>query len=82
MGQFRVEVTAVGGHGCQRQIKDGGQIQQFCGSPSCPDCVAREFVRSLKRAGAMLEKAELIHWPGSSTEVRDDLLTLKRTGSF
>jgi hypothetical protein len=82
MGQFRVEVTAVGGHGCQRQIKDGGQVQQFCGIPGCPDCAAREFVRLLKRTGASLEKAEIIHWPGTSTEVRDDMLTGLRKGSF
>jgi hypothetical protein len=82
MGQFRVEVTAVGGHGCQRTVKDGEQLQQFCGNPSCPDCVAREFVRSLKRTGVMLERAVLIHWPGTSTEVSDDLIYFKRTGSF
>jgi hypothetical protein len=82
MGQFRVEVTAVGGHGCQRQVKNGEQLQQFCGSSSCPDCEAREFVRRIKRQGHMLEKAELIHWPGTSTEVRDDLLGGKRSGSF
>ena len=82
MGQFRVEVTAVGGHGCQRQVKDGEQLQQFCGSPSCPDCEAREFVRRFKRLGCMLEKAELLHWPNTSTEVVDDLLTGKRKGNF
>jgi len=82
MGQFRVEVTGVGGHGCQRQVKDGEQLQQFCGSPSCPDCTAREFVRDLKRIGVMMESAVLTHWPGTSTEVRDDLMSGKRTGSF
>ena len=82
MGQFRVEVTAVGGHGCQRQVKDSEQLQQFCGSPSCPDCEAREFVRRIKRQGHMLEKAELIHWPGTVGEVRDDLISFKRKGNF
>lgn len=82
MGNFRVEVDAVGGHGCQRNIKDGGQVQNYCGSPSCPDCLAREFVRSLKRTGVMINKAGFTHWPGSSTEVKDDLLTNVRTGNF
>jgi hypothetical protein len=82
MGQFRVEVTAVGGHGCQRNIKDGENVQNFCGSPACPDCEAREFVRKLKRTGASVEKAELVHWPGQTSEVRDDLLTGVRKGSF
>lgn len=82
MGQFRVEVTAVGGHGCQRQVKDGQQLQQFCGSPSCPDCTAREFVRDLKRIGVSVESAVLRHWPDTTTEVQDDLLTGKRKGNF
>ena len=73
MGQFRVEVTAVGGHGCQRQVREGEQLQQFCGSPTCPDCEAREFVRKLKRLGVMVEKGVIIHWPGSTTEVQDEI---------
>jgi hypothetical protein len=82
VGQFRVEVTAVGGHGCQRHIKDGGQLQQYCGSPSCPDCAAREFVRTLKRQGHTIEHAHLIHWPGTAGEVRDNLVDGKRGGNF
>ena len=82
MGLFRVEVEAVGGHGCQRNIGDGQQVQNYCGSPGCPDCIAREFVRSLKRTGAMVQKAVLTHWPGTSTEVRDDLLSGTRSGKF
>jgi len=82
VGQFRVEVTAVGGHGCQRNVKDGEQLQQFCGSPTCPDCEAREFVRRYKRLGMSVEAATLTHWPGQTTQVQDDLITGKRTGSF
>lgn len=81
MGQFNVSVTAVGGHGCQREVKDGGQVYG-CGQMSCPDCIAREFVETLKRRGANVEEAKLTHWPGTPTEVVDDLLTRKRTGSF
>ena len=83
MGDFRVTVEATGGHGCQRErVKNGDILQNYCGSPSCPDCVAREFVRSLKRIGTMIRSAELVHWPGTSTEVKDDLVSGKRTGSF
>jgi hypothetical protein len=92
VGMFRVEVTAVGGHGCQRTVRDGQQVQNFCGSTSCPDCIAREFIRSLKRAGVSFEPtyecngfkhgAVIRHWPGDKTEVVDDLLTGARTGSF
>ena len=54
----------------------------------CPDCIAREFVRRLKRSGNMLKKAELTHWPAdlpgytAEGQVQDDLLTGRRTGSF
>lgn len=82
MGMFRVEVEAVGGHGCQRNIKNGQQVQNYCGGPSCPDCVAREFVRQLKRVGADVQKAVLTHWPGQTSEVKDDMLTGVRAGNF
>lgn len=92
MGMFRVEVTATGGHGCQRNVKDGQQVQNFCGSTSCPDCIAREFVRTLKRAGVNFEGsyevngfkhgAVIRHWPGGETEVVDDLITGARKGNF
>ena len=81
MGQFRIEVTAVGGHGCQREIKDGGTVLD-CGQPDCPDCLARRFVEQLKDAGNNVEAAELKHWPGTPSEVRDNLLTGVRSGSF
>lgn len=83
MGDFRVVVEATGGHGCQREkVKDGMQLQNYCGSPACPDCQAREFVRVLKRSNTMIRSATLTHWPGQSSEVKDDLVTGIRTGSF
>lgn len=81
MGTFRVELEAVGGHGCQREIPDGGHVIG-CERPGCPDCITREFVRRLKRSGAQVAVAELRHWPGQPTEVKDDLLTGTRSGSF
>lgn len=92
MGTFRIEVQAVGGHGCQREVKDG-EVVQGCGHERCPDCIARKFVNELKAAGvyfgvstsadrAPTEYAKLTHWPGQSGEVRDDLLTGVRSGSF
>jgi hypothetical protein len=81
MGDFRIEVNAVGGHGCQREIPDGA-IVNGCGRPNCPDCIARRFVRSLKESGADVKSAALTHWPGSPEQVKDDLLSGIRTGSF
>lgn len=81
MGEFRVTVEAVGGHGCQREKGDGEHVVG-CERASCPDCITREFVRRLKRSGATVSKAELLHWPHEVGQVRDDLLTGLRRGSF
>lgn len=80
MGNFRVEIEAVGGHGCQRDVKDGGTVYG-CGNLNCPDCRAREFVEDMKRRYDVRE-AKLIHWPGLPESVVDDLLTKTRKGSF
>lgn len=92
MGMFRVEVQGVGAHGCQRTIKSGEQVQNFCGSMSCPDCITREYVRQLKRAGVFFEgasdpiagpaRATITHWPGQACHVVDDILTGTRHGNF
>jgi hypothetical protein len=84
MGNFRIEIDAVGGHGCERETKDGGTVKG-CGQPTCPDCMARKFVADLKAAGMFSNTpaaAKLTHWPGTKEQVVDDLLTGKRSGSF
>lgn len=81
MGNFRVEVNAVGGHGCQREKVAGEQLAQDCGVPGCVDCIARRFVKDLKASGANGSDALLIHWPDNEAIV-DNLLTGKRRGSF
>jgi hypothetical protein len=81
MGKFRVLVEAIGGHGCEREIKDGSEVYG-CQSRGCPDCAAREFVAELKRKGNNVEIATLTHWPETDHQVIDDLLTKKRTGNF
>jgi hypothetical protein len=81
MGTFKVEITAVGGHGCQREIKDGGEVYG-CGQKSCPDCEARAVVAALKRIGCSVTEATLTHWPGQPGQVVDDLLSKVRKGSF
>lgn len=81
MGEFLSTVRASGDHGCQRKRKDGDVVLD-CGKPNCPDCITREYVRRLKRAGCLLEEATLAHWPDSDHTVVDNLLTGFRTGSF
>ena len=81
MGDFRVEVNAIGGHGCQRELKDGSTVEP-CGSDSCPDCIARRMVVELQAKGSIVRDALLIHWPNSTPTIVDNLLTKKRSGTF
>ncbi len=81
MGNFKISIEAVGGHGCQREIRDGGTVYG-CGYRGCPDCEARAVVEALKRINCSVVEATLTHWPGEPGSVVDDLLTKQRKGSF
>ncbi len=87
MGDYVVRVHAVGGHGCQREYGDGATVAG-CGLPGCPDCITRDYVKRMKAAGQDVKVASLTHWPAELSgynpvgEVRDDLLTGIRRGSF
>lgn len=81
MGMYKIEIVAEGAHGCQREIEDGGEIVG-CGAEACPDCMTRRFLESLQRQHNAVELATFTHWPGQENEVKDDLLTRKRKGSF
>jgi hypothetical protein len=78
MGNFRFTMNAVGGHGCQRDKKDGETVEG-CGESWCPDCKIREFLKTL---GCSIQTATLEHWPDTSEQVTDDLVTKTRKGSF
>jgi len=87
MGDFRITIEALGGHGCQREKGDGETVIG-CERTGCPDCMARELVRRLKRSGTTVKVAEIKHWPAdmpgytAERQVTDDLLTGVRTGAF
>jgi hypothetical protein len=81
MGDFRFEINATGGHGCQRDIASGGLVEG-CGEPGCPDCLARTFVKQLRAHGISVKDALFIHWPNGAGTVLDNLLTKERSGSF
>jgi hypothetical protein len=77
-----VEIVAVGGHGCQREVRDGGTVYG-CGRRGCPDCDLRQLLTDWKlRNTATVESATLTHWPGTPEQVTDDLVSRVRTGSF
>jgi hypothetical protein len=134
MGAFNINITGVGGHGCERKAKPGEKLFGRCGRFTCPDCAAYDFVQRLKQAG-MLQRgghgdqrrgesrgthgealpagrastsryrpgrarsasstatgrrtgrfrtqALFTHWPGSPTQVVDDMLkNERRSGQF
>lgn len=74
MGDFRIVIEAVGGHGCGRGTFAPGylwsrdparahNVIQRCHSFNCPDCMAEEFVKALMAHGVNVHNARLEHWP-------------------
>lgn len=96
MGDFRITVEGVGGHGCDRLAKptvlgEPGAHVNRCRRMDCPDCRAIDFVDTLKRSGCSVSVAKLEHWPvpGAAGTTRtedpgpvDDLLSGMRDRSF
>lgn len=82
MGQFKIEITAVGGHGQDRSKKEGEIVNFYEEGNTSPDAIAKTMVETLKVHGVNVEKAEIIHWPDQEDEVRDNLVSGVRTGNF
>lgn len=96
MGNFRLEINAVGGHGCARTTRKVERerstsdqpvelVDRYfgCNNLFCVDCKFREFVRELKRIGVDVKSASETHWPGEPSEVVDDVLNQVRIkGAF
>ena len=83
MGNFKIEINAVGGHGDDREAMPG-DLLTFSHDKS-PDKRAFDIAQQLKDAGFFSNggSAQLIHWPGEPGEVVDDMLTGKRLhGAF
>jgi len=55
MGAFNINITGVGGHGCERKAKPGDKLYGRCGRFTCPDCAAYDFVQRLKQDGMLRE---------------------------
>lgn len=73
MGSSLLEFQSVGDHGCNREAKVGEEVRG-CGKMGCPDCEAKRAVEMLLRSGVgSFEKARFVHWPGSATEVVDEM---------
>lgn len=84
MGQFKIEIIAVGGHGCDRAAKPGDLLKRHSAPENHdPDCLAMELVEKLQQAGYDVKEAKLVHWPGTEDRVIDDLKARTRSdGNF
>jgi len=82
IGQFRIIITATGGHGVDRGKKDGEIVDFNADGEYTPDAIAKRLVNELKRFGATLKNASIVHWPETDGQVTDDLLTGIRKGNF
>jgi len=71
MGDFRIEINMVGGHGCDRTAKEGGAISG-CQRIGCPDCEAKRCVEFLMRHSNSLKSMTITHWPDTPSQVVDE----------
>jgi hypothetical protein len=84
MGNFRITINAVGGHGQDRNKKDG-EIVDFDADRAdglSPEAIVKKAVEELQQHGNSVTEATVHHWPGSGNDVVDNLLTGKRKGNF
>jgi len=91
MGDFRIVIDTVGGHGQDRDKKDG-EVVDF--GENTPEGYFKKCIEEAISNGIISSdtKAKVIHWPldnyggqlenNRSSQIVDDLLTCKRTGSF
>ncbi len=81
MGNFKIEIEAVGGHGVRREITQGHAIPYDLANADDPDVLAKLFVEGFTKTNNVLS-AKLIHWP-DTTPIVDNLLTgIREYGDF
>jgi hypothetical protein len=81
MGFFKLEILATGGHGQDRSKENGELVDFSAGGENTPEKVALNMIADFNTKFPV-HTAKIIHWPGESCEVTDDLITGIRTGSF
>lgn len=90
MGDFRIIIDAVGGHGQDRDKKDGEVVDFSVDSEDSPEAIASRCVKELQDKGVSVTGAKVVHWPADNYpdqreaggEIVDDLLTGIRKGHF
>lgn len=81
MGNFKIEIEAVGGHGVCRDVKQGEVVPYDTAHPSEPDVLAKRFVEEFAKSNSIIS-ARLTHWP-DTTPIVDNLATgIREHGDF
>lgn len=86
MGNFKIEIEAIGGHGDFREVKQGEPLPSYVDEGrdypiTSPDRSVREFVAEFAKRNNVLS-AKLVHWP-DTTPIVDNLLTgVREHGDF
>ena len=71
MGDYRIELDLTGGHGCNREAKEGEAVTG-CGRIGCPDCETKAFIAKLCSTGSSFRGGRFINWPGQDANKRPD----------
>lgn len=82
MGNYRIIINAVGGHGQDRSKGHGETVDFEADNPNSPEAIVKRAVEELQASGNTVSEATVHHWPGTPSEVVDNLITGRRTGSF
>jgi hypothetical protein len=82
MGNYRIVINAVGDHGQDRAKKHGETVDFDVHGENKPEAIVKRAVDELRAHGNSVTEATVHHWPGTDSQVIDNLLTGKRTGNF
>lgn len=77
MGNFRIVIDAVGGHGQDREKKDG-EVVDF--GNDTPEAIAKKAVEELKAKGTNVLSAKVYHWPSDTVYQGDPVAPLNGEG--
>lgn len=81
MGNFKIEIEAVGGHGFAREVKQGERIP-YSAEHTDPDNLAQGFLVALRNGGSSIVSAKLTHWPDTTPIVDNLMLGVREHGDF
>lgn len=81
MGNFKIEIEAIGGHGFAREVTQGQRIPWENAPDGDVDKIAASCVGELSKHANVIS-AKLVHWP-DTTPIIDNLLTgIREHGDF